>query len=66
MRAFLKVDEGIVLSPWKTRQIKGAMEIQYSKMVDELKSSEKPEKVYSVKVGSPPVRKSKEGDQAGE
>ncbi|MCW4053464.1 MAG: hypothetical protein NWE84_00900 [Candidatus Bathyarchaeota archaeon] len=53
MRNWLKTEEGIILSPWKTRQIKGAMELENQKLFDQLKTGEKPEKLFTVRVPSP-------------
>jgi hypothetical protein len=65
MKAWLKVEEGIVLSPWKTRIIKNQMEIQHRKIFDTLNDSEKAERVYVVPESSALENQSKDGTQPG-
>jgi hypothetical protein len=64
LRNWLKVEEEIIRNPWKTRQIKGAMELENCKLFERLKLGEKPEKVLHLHVGSAPVKQNTEGDQA--
>jgi hypothetical protein len=65
MRNWLRLEEGIVLSPWKTRQIKGAIEIQHYEVFEQLKRDAEAEKASEPSESAPPVRQSAEEDQAG-
>jgi hypothetical protein len=65
MRTWLRLEEGISLSPWKTRQIKGAMEIQHYKLFEQLRASEEAERVSKNSESAPPVKESIEEDKPG-
>ena len=65
MRHWLNTEEGVVLSPWKTRQIKGAMELTHKKTFEELKQAAEAERVSKVESASPAVQQSTGENQAG-
>jgi hypothetical protein len=56
MRNWLKTEEGVILSPWKTRQIKGAMELEHYKIFEALKETQEAEKVSEPSESAPPVK----------
>ena len=63
-RNWLGLEEGIVLSPWKTRQIKGALEIQHYKVFEDLRIAAEAAKSKSNAEPVPPVNQQDEGAQA--
>jgi hypothetical protein len=65
MRNWLRLEEGIMLSPWKTRQIKGAIEIQHYKVFEQLKEDAEAERVSKSSESVPPVNENTEGAQPG-
>jgi hypothetical protein len=44
MRNWLRLEKGFVLSSWKTRQIKGALEIEHYKVFEQLKREQEAER----------------------
>jgi tRNA-dihydrouridine synthase len=52
MKAWLRVEEGIKLSPWRTRIIRDQMQIQYKEILEALNGSEKAKRVFEVAVSS--------------
>ena len=65
MRNWLRLEEGIVLSPWKTRQIKGAMEIQHYKVFEQLKRDVEAEKASEPSESSTSGKEDASEVQAG-
>ena len=56
---------GIVLSPWKTRQIKGAMEIEHYKVFEQLKRDREAEKASEPSESAPSAKENTDENQAG-
>jgi hypothetical protein len=65
MKAWLKVEEGVKLSEWRTRIIRDQMIIQHPEISEDLKEAEKAERVYVVPVSSASENQSKDEAEAG-
>jgi hypothetical protein len=65
MKAWLKVEEGIKLSEWKTRIIRDQMLIQHPEISEGLKDSENAERASETTVSSASANQRKDGAEAG-
>jgi hypothetical protein len=65
MKAWLKVEEGVKLSEWRTRIIRDQMIIQHPELSEALKEPENAERASEVAVSSASANQSKDGAEAG-
>jgi hypothetical protein len=64
MRNWLSTEEGVVLSPWKTRQIKGAIEIEHRTLFDKIRMEAEAERVSKAASVSAPEKEKDTENQA--